>query len=1084
MLRRQRSLVAFIAGSSATNLALQEKEGQDAVPPLPVAKHAHADAPEKSGGLFRRVSNLLRSGSGNGSPTSARYRAATSTPDVRNPSPKPTGSPVSGHSTGGKLVKRPSVKRGDKKAKSLKDASTQRISENTPGREEQPRDKRKWGTMSSKSSKTSASHRNPPSASASARPSSSFSRGENEGEEEEDDIRRPSGLGRAASLREMLRNAEQQGRHRRSISAAMASDGRKSQDTDVREKRRTQARDADSAYASASALSSSRSSPFSDDDGEEDDIRRPSGLGPAARAFNDSDHAHFPALPHHSHTHPGDPSARDGDRERARTLSSPAQMQMPEERQTKLNALHALLRLPPPSSAAYSSQTHLPAGGLPAPVWRLVLAHVGVADAARAARVSRVLCAAARGRLYGVVDLRGRGGLGDGDGDEADDFDGEGGDADAHGEGDDGTDGRESRGSTSRRRRRRREEGLMRALGTAHIAARVEGVVCAGWPPWPWASITEIHFPALRSLTIFPPDAPGTPSPISASAPPKIPTTPTALHPTRTDPTTRLLAFIRVHPTLERLAIVGGEESGFGDDEIPPEEPQQADEDKHAPVVPFLPRLTHLHALPALAVRILEGITASPFCAPAPSTTTPTSTPTKQGLSAASLALLAPDPKRSRMSGWGRMGERESHTPEADADAPPADATQTQTTGTATPPMATSTRTPSRERAPQRIPRKPPPSAFSEDGHEGAVEVEMVRGEKVELRRVGSVGRAARAVYVKARPAAASAASWVKTAPHAHPLRVLRVAVPRPLYEGAAGGGRVGRAVGGVLARGGGAGGAPAAKVQAEKRNRSKSKTRGTEEDNRKLGLAVHLLFGPRVERRTLEKVLRTLGSGIDEVVVASIPRLPPSAVAPGRGRSGREEEPEKKLPQTGKLERGVELLEVRSPVRVAELYKIVAAVLPRYPALRTLLLTRPAEAGFSMGAPSVPPSPRSPSTFAPSAPSTPRVPTTPSLRVPPSPLMPPPPSPGLRAPPSPSLRAPPSPSARGSPSSLYPPPSPFTLAPPPGLRLSAAHPDAWAWEWDGWGDAGDVLAGIDAPALPLHALQPRPVPDVPGGHR
>ncbi|KAJ6508617.1 hypothetical protein C8R45DRAFT_448008 [Mycena sanguinolenta] len=132
------------------------------------------------------------------------------------------------------------------------------------------------------------------------------------------------------------------------------------------------------------------------------------------------------------------------------------------------------------------------------------------------------------------------------------------------------------------------------------------------------------------------------------------------------------------------------------------------------------------------------------------------------------------------------------------------------------------------------------------------------------------------------------------------------------------------------------------------------------------------------------------------------------------------------------------------------------------------------------MGAPSVPPSPRSPSTFAPSAPSTPRVPISPSLRVPPSPLMPPPPSPGLRAPPSPSLRGPPSPSFRGSPSSLYPPPSPFTLAPPPGLRLAAAHPDAWAWEWDGWGDAGDVLAGVDAPALALHALQPRPVPDVP----
>ncbi|KAJ7844225.1 hypothetical protein B0H14DRAFT_3455669 [Mycena olivaceomarginata] len=46
-----------------------------------------------------------------------------------------------------------------------------------------------------------------------------------------------------------------------------------------------------------------------------------------------------------------------------------------------------------------------------------------------------------------------------------------------------------------------------------------------------------------------------------------------------------------------------------------------------------------------------------------------------------------------------------------------------------------------------------------------------------------------------------------------------------------------------------------------------------------------------------------------------------------------------------------------------------------------------------------------------------------------------------------------------------------FALAPPLVLHTSAAHPDAWAWEWDGWGD-GDVLAGVDAPALALHALQ------------
>jgi hypothetical protein len=69
-----------------------------------------------------------------------------------------------------------------------------------------------------------------------------------------------------------------------------------------------------------------------------------------------------------------------------------------------------------------------------------------------------------------------------------------------------------------------------------------------------------------------------------------------------------------------------------------------------------------------------------------------------------------------------------------------------------------------------RILRKPPPVADAQ------VE-DVVLGEKVELRRVGSVGRAARAVYVQARPAAAaviinSAPAWVQTVPHPHPLRV------------------------------------------------------------------------------------------------------------------------------------------------------------------------------------------------------------------------------------------------------------------------------------------------------------------------
>jgi hypothetical protein len=69
-----------------------------------------------------------------------------------------------------------------------------------------------------------------------------------------------------------------------------------------------------------------------------------------------------------------------------------------------------------------------------------------------------------------------------------------------------------------------------------------------------------------------------------------------------------------------------------------------------------------------------------------------------------------------------------------------------------------------------RIPRKPPSVADTQ------VE-DVALGEKVELRWAGSVGRAAHAVYVQARLAAApviinGAPAWVQTVPHPHPLHV------------------------------------------------------------------------------------------------------------------------------------------------------------------------------------------------------------------------------------------------------------------------------------------------------------------------
>ncbi|KAJ7861848.1 hypothetical protein B0H14DRAFT_3616007 [Mycena olivaceomarginata] len=88
------------------------------------------------------------------------------------------------------------------------------------------------------------------------------------------------------------------------------------------------------------------------------------------------------------------------------------------------------------------------------------------------------------------------------------------------------------------------------------------------------------------------PQTPTTPSPTSLA-----PRTPTAPH---TDPTPALLAFLRAHPTIEHLAIVGGENSGFGDDDTPSSDVPHSQ--KQSDPQPFLPRLTHLHA-PARARR-------------------------------------------------------------------------------------------------------------------------------------------------------------------------------------------------------------------------------------------------------------------------------------------------------------------------------------------------------------------------------------------------------------------------------------------------------------------------------------------------
>ncbi|KAJ7809271.1 hypothetical protein B0H14DRAFT_2608167 [Mycena olivaceomarginata] len=438
-----------------------------------------------------------------------------------------------------------------------------------------------------------------------------------------------------------------------------------------------------------------------------------------------------------------------------------------------------------------------------------------------------------------------------------------------------------------------------------------------------------------------------------------------------------------------RLAIVGGEDSGFGDDDIPSGNVPYSQ--KRSDPQPFLPRLTHLHALPTLVVRLLEHLAAAPFCAPAPtssrsSPSSSTTPPTKQssskpGLSTASLALLAPDPKRmtvSRLSTWGRRG----HHPGPEANA--ADVSVAVAPAPITHPKQ------------NRILRKPPPvtDADAED---------VVLGEKVELRRVGSVGRAARTV---------------------------------PLYEGvgAAGGGRVGRAVGGVFVCGAG----PSAKPTSA----------GADTDKAVQGVTVHLLFGPwetaaigvgwvrageaRESERQLEACAGRCASRGAQPSLRNRRRCP--AALPSAAHTA-----------------------AHSPTQHSGQLHDVSALGPAFTALTI------AVHAVDAGDPHLPLVARSTLTL--------NISTTISWSPCTSIAL-------VCAPPSPSLRAPPSPSSPHRPLSPA-----FTLAPPPGLRPSTAHPEMPGHgSGDGWGDTGDVLTGVDAPALPLHALQPKALLEVPVG--
>ncbi|KAJ6589588.1 hypothetical protein B0H19DRAFT_239312 [Mycena capillaripes] len=175
---------------------------------------------------------------------------------------------------------------------------------------------------------------------------------------------------------------------------------------------------------------------------------------------------------------------------------------------------------------------------------------------------------------------------------------------------------------------------------------------------------------------------------------------------------------------------------------------REKDEDKdkeECTPKPFLPRLTHLHPPPVLAVRLLERITRAPFAAHA-------TLPSSATLTSRRARVQSPRQARGRASSFLPRRLRSScRTQSAGCTClgGTADGGTLRTWAGAT---ATATQVLEREREKDQQPetaqvkpilRKAPRLLEDEDlGADGEAEIEVgqERVEKVELRRVGSVG--------------------------------------------------------------------------------------------------------------------------------------------------------------------------------------------------------------------------------------------------------------------------------------------------------------------------------------------------------
>ncbi|KAJ7211668.1 hypothetical protein GGX14DRAFT_564890 [Mycena pura] len=150
--------------------------------------------------------------------------------------------------------------------------------------------------------------------------------------------------------------------------------------------------------------------------------------------------------------------------------------------------------------------------------------------------------------------------------------------------------------------------------GLVRDAARAARPVCAGWmrassPCSPRARRCPTHtrHGPHSSQTLRPPSRPLCP--------------PSSL--------------LRAHSTLERLAVLGGGagDCGYGDSGTPDSAGLATPDPAPPQPAPFFPRLTHLHAPPALACAVLKRIAAAP---------TPEASKKEKGLFPAALALSRP----------------------------------------------------------------------------------------------------------------------------------------------------------------------------------------------------------------------------------------------------------------------------------------------------------------------------------------------------------------------------------------------------------------------------------------------------------